>query len=286
MIFNCDNSTLQSLDLDELAHQQFDLMTKPASLGFGRRLYRCSQQEVFFWVKTQLAQGVDGAIEHLHRFQHEIECYQYFNAKNVAFTLPFQHYEIENAIENEHFGSSLLVLPEANLYLNTPAQDLTDTEIVSKIAHIFNTLSGLHDLGWIHADLKQEHLVEYRHQLRFLDFEHAHKIELQQQRETSSKNLTATPRYMAPELFHGQVKTVQSDVYAVGIILLEWLCGQRLVAQSYRDWALLHCQSLQVQLPARFQVLQPLLKGLLAKHIEQRFVDINTAKHCLMTEIA
>lgn len=68
---------------------------------------------------------------------------------------------------------------------------------------------------------------------------------------------------MAPELFHGANKTVQSDLYALGIVLYEWLTQTRLQANSYHEWAVLHCQKLNVVLPSSFQVFLPLLSGLL-----------------------
>ena len=90
---------------------------------------------------------------------------------------------------------------------------------------------------------------------------------------------------MAPELFHGEAKTVQTDLYALGIILLEWLTDQRLQAASYQDWAYLHCQSLNIALPEPFQGFSPLLQGLLAKQQSQRWQNTMAAKRCLMTEI-
>ena len=37
--------------------------------------------------------------------------------------------------------------------------------------------------------------------------------------------MNATPRYMAPELFQGQAKSLQSEVYALGIIFMSGLQG-------------------------------------------------------------
>ena len=108
-----------------------------------------------------------------------------------------------------------------------------------------------------------------------IDFEQSCKL------EHSIQNLTATPRYMAPELFHGKPKTVQTDLYAFGIILYEWLSQTRVCAKNYHDWAVLHCQKLQIQLPNELQCFLPLLNGLLHKHKEQRLNSVVEAKHCL-----
>ncbi|WP_032008484.1 protein kinase domain-containing protein, partial [Acinetobacter baumannii] len=91
----------------------------------------------------------------------------------------------------------------------------------------------------------------------------------------------ATPRYMAPELFHGANKTVQSDLYALGIVLYEWLTQTRLQANSYHEWAVLHCQKLNVVLPSSFQVFLPLLSGLLQKQQQSRFSNVHEAINCL-----
>ena len=59
---------------------------------------------------------------------------------------------------------------------------------------------------------------------------------------------------MAPELFHGTRKNIQSDLYAFGVVLYEWLSQIRLQANTYHDWAVLHCQNLNIQLPDSFQI--------------------------------
>jgi hypothetical protein len=70
---------------------------------------------------------------------------------------------------------------------------------------------------------------------------------------------------------------VQSDLYAFGIILYEWLTQSRLTAKTYQDWAVLHCQQLQIQLPDRFKQFLPLLNGLLQKHVTLRVPSADDA---------
>ena len=98
--------------------------------------------------------------------------------------------------------------------------------------------------------------------------------------------MTATPRYMAPELFHGEAKTLASDLYALGIIVYEWLTQRRLQAKSYQDWAYLHCQQLKIELPAAYLGFQDLLEAMLNKQKSQREVSFLALKTLLSTENA
>ena len=91
---------------------------------------------------------------------------------------------------------------------------------------------------------------------------------------------------MAPELFHGEAKTVHSDIYALGIIFYEWLTGQRLVAKNYEEWAYLHCQHLIIELPQHFYMFEKLIQRMLAKQKNSREHNIFKLKHFLLTENA
>lgn len=104
---------------------------------------------------------------------------------------------------------------------------------------IWHLLSWQSFMSWdgFMVILKKEHFRKFKQEFYLIDFEKTRLI-------SSPDPITdATPRYMAPELFHGANKTVQSDLYALGIVLYEWLTQTRLQANSYHEWAVLHCQN-------------------------------------------
>ncbi|WP_252718241.1 protein kinase domain-containing protein [Acinetobacter wanghuae] len=138
----------------------------------------------------------------------------------------------------------------------------------------------LEQSGYIHADLKQEHFLDNQGRVGVIDFE-----QVQSLMSPIQQPMNATPRYMAPELFHGQLKSVQSDIYALGIIFLEWLTQKRLMATTYQDWAYLHCQYLQVELLSEFRCFEGVLQQMLRKHKSQRLPSFSAVKSLLMTEI-
>lgn len=262
------------------------LRTKPTSLRYGRRLYYFQDQQNAYWLKMQLQQGHSNYQQGLER---ELAFYQEsLNSTALSsIALPCEIMPRAFAaskgldIEIEQSLAQMLILPHAVPYFTVCAQTLSIASIRHHLLHALDAMQVLHEAQWIHADLKQEHFVEYYGQVKLIDFEQVQSVTQQVKTE-----MNATPRYMAPELFHGEVKTPQTDIYALGIIFYEWLSGQRLSAKSYTDWAYLHCQRLQIELPEKFLGFQPLLSKMLAKHKAARFDNICAIKHALVTEIA
>lgn len=281
MIQNRKPQNLLQFKKEDFANIALQLCTKPKSLTFGRCLYTFEYQQQRYWLKTQSA-NIHPDIE--AGFVQELNFYRQFldQAKTVNFLLPFQiisHFK--NAIETQGQGATALLLAHAEVFLDDCTLQSVQ-QIKQKILLLLDSIDQLHQLGWVHGDLKREHFVEYQKRACLIDFEQVENINSAQQQ----KNLTATPRYMAPELFHGADKTVQSDIYALGIILYEWLNGQRLTAENYQDWAYLHCQRLSIELPQHLRIFEKLLMGMLAKQNKQRFADIYAIKQLLLTENA
>src|SRR5262245_62456546 len=115
------------------------------------------------------------------------------------------------------------------------------------VAPVCDALSHAHAAGIIHRDVKPSNL--FLHQtadgevIKMVDFGIAKvssatvKADLGTLTETGS--LIGTLVYMAPERLTGKTYDGQSDVYSVGIMLFEMLCG-RLPFGAPRDdyWAM------------------------------------------------
>ena len=281
MIQNRKPQNLLQFKNEDFANIALQLCTKPKSLTFGRCLYTFEYQQQRYWLKTQSA-NIHPDIE--AGFVQELNFYRQFldQAQAASFLLPFQmisHFKTGAEVQGQ--GATALLLAHAEVFLDDCTLQSVQ-QIRQKILLLLDAVEQLHQLGWVHGDLKREHFVEYQKRACLIDFEQVENINSAQQ----LKNLTATPRYMAPELFHGADKTVQSDIYALGIILYEWLSGQRLKAKNYQDWAYLHCQRLSIELPQHLRIFEKLLMGMLAKQNKQRFADIYAIKQLLLTENA
>jgi serine/threonine protein kinase len=99
---------------------------------------------------------------------------------------------------------------------------------------ILRALEAAHALGVVHRDLKPENVFVMATrgppQLKLIDFGIAKAREM----DSQTRNLTVagivmgTPEYMAPEQAHSADKVdARSDLFAVGVMLYEMICGSR-----------------------------------------------------------
>ncbi|MGA6877522.1 protein kinase domain-containing protein [Acinetobacter sp. AND/436] len=277
---NTPNPNLLPFSPAELEHYCFELKTKPQSFKMGRRLFQFQQGQSVYWLK---AQQRDAHPQLSAGFCRELDFYRQFQQADAPdFLLPF--YCSQNTemlcIQQETFQDYLIVPDAPALFALAPSQ-FSLSQIQTRLLQVLDSLEQLTRLGYLHADLKAEHWREWAGQVKLIDFEQLQAID-----DPLMSNMTATPRYMAPELFHGEAKTLASDLYALGIIIYEWLTQRRLQAKSYQDWAYLHCQQLKIELPAAYLGFQDLLEVMLNKQKSQREVSFFALKTLLSTENA
>ncbi|HWR96293.1 MAG TPA: winged helix-turn-helix domain-containing protein [Arenimonas sp.] len=109
------------------------------------------------------------------------------------------------------------------------------------ICEVCETLSAAHSVGVLHKDLKPSNILVYSEngswKSRIADFGSARLLDpgrLDQLGITAlaktGQNLeddqqTSTPLYASPEVLRGHATTVQSDIYAMGVMLYQMLIG-------------------------------------------------------------
>lgn len=114
---------------------------------------------------------------------------------------------------------------------------------IALFLQIADAVAAAHALGVLHKDLKPANVLiegappQPRARLtdfgsgRMLDPDRLEQLGITRMGLTVTENLAAdshsgTPLYLAPEIFAGQTPTVQSDVYALGILLYQLLSGR------------------------------------------------------------
>lgn len=105
---------------------------------------------------------------------------------------------------------------------------LTEAEALSVLLDSLAGLAELHRLGLVHRDLKPDNLLLGDDGgLVISDLGLACSTEAGATRLTRTGEVFGSPAYMAPELIEGgRVVDIRCDLYALGIVLYECLCGE------------------------------------------------------------
>ena len=251
------------------------------SQKFGRRVYQIQQGQQLFWLKLQLKNSNRYYKQH---FFNELNCYSELNALeteaqpvllNFSIFDPFQQFKIDEEVIDQ----ALWVEDAPKLFQDLPDR-LSLAEIGKRLVLSLDVLEHLHDYGYLHGDIKVEHFRAKDEKSYLIDFEQAVNT-AEEANLTNIATHTATPRYMAPELFHAESKSFATDVYALGVIWLEWLTQKRFQQNNYLDWAKFHCQSLKIELPIGFKPLDDVLILMLSKNKVHRCLNIYQLKQLL-----
>lgn len=112
--------------------------------------------------------------------------------------------------------------------LLTERGTLEAAEACRLAAQIASGLAAIHAAGIVHRDIKPENvLLDHTHQpprAMLTDFGVAKIVEDSPAR-TQATVLAGTPMYLAPELALGMAPGASADIYSLGILLYELLCG-------------------------------------------------------------
>lgn len=104
---------------------------------------------------------------------------------------------------------------------------LSQPYVLALIIQVCEAVAYLHDHGVIHQDIKPDNIFLLDNgEIKLFDFGIALLVRKDQRRWRLFPQLVGTPDYMAPERLQGKTGTMRSDVYAVGIVLYELLCGR------------------------------------------------------------
>lgn len=101
---------------------------------------------------------------------------------------------------------------------------LPDDKAVEVAQQLCAGLAAAHATGILHRDLKPSNvMLDGKGRARITDF----GLAIAATDADREKNPAGTPGYLAPELYDGRPPSVQSDLYALGLVLYELFTGKR-----------------------------------------------------------
>ena len=164
-------------------------------------------------------------------------------------------------------------LMEGGDLLDLLSRGLSLQALFKHIKDIARALGVLHELGYVHGDVKPENIL-------FDNAGNAMLADFDTIRETHSSlspppgETRASPEYAAPELFAGRAVDGRADLYSLGVVLYRMLVGSvPFSSSSIAELKRKHQQESVPRLPPHLAALQPVIEALLAKSPEQRPAD-------------
>jgi serine/threonine protein kinase len=148
--------------------------------------------------------------------------------------------------------------------------------IVSYIKQVADALQYAHDAKLIHRDVKPENMLLGKHdEILLSDFGIA--VMAQSTRYHSTKDMAGTMMYMAPEQIQGKPRPA-SDQYSLGIVVYEWLAGQRPFHGSLAELIGQHISltppSICAIVPSLSPAVEAVVMKALAKDPKERYARI------------
>jgi serine/threonine protein kinase len=155
--------------------------------------------------------------------------------------------------------------------------------IVPYIKQIAGGLQYAHDQKLIHRDIKPENLLVGRHnEILLSDFGIA--LVAQSSRYQSTQDVVGTVAYMSPEQIQGKPRPA-SDLYSLGIVVYEWLTGDRPFHGSFTELCTQHMFAspppLRERVPSIPSEIEQVVNTALAKDPKQRFGSVQAFANAL-----
>ena len=184
--------------------------------------------EVYLGQHVRFNQQAAIKVLHAHLSEQEIEHFQQ-EAETIA---TLAHPGIIRVLDFDvQDGVPFLVIdyaPNGSLRQRYPKGSLVPLPvIISSVKQVADALQYAHEQKFIHRDVKPENMLLGRRQEVLLsDFGIATIAHSSSSLSTSAEGTSGTLAYMAPEQIEGHPRPA-SDQYALGIVVYEWLCGER-----------------------------------------------------------
>jgi serine/threonine protein kinase len=193
----------------------------------------------------------------LQRFVQEFDIISSIDHPNVVKIY-------DRGFSDRHAYIAMEYFPNGSLAEVIP-QGLSGRQALSLLAQAASALREVHSRGIIHRDIKPGNLMARADgSIVLADFGIAKRLGEDKGR-TRQGELYGTPYYVSPEQIEGSPATMQSDIYALGVIFHEMLTGQRpFEAESVSGLFALHVNAPRPKLPDAFAEYQGLLDRMIA----------------------
>jgi tRNA A-37 threonylcarbamoyl transferase component Bud32 len=200
------------------------------------------------------------------RFTKECEILSKLNHRSIANVLDF-------GTTDDYLYLALEYFPCGSLRerLKHP---VSEADALNYAHQIGEALQIVHAARVIHRDLKPSNLMlTNENRLVLIDFGSA-RTHFMPTDLTRSGDCTGTPYYVCPEQIDDRDPDARGDLYSLGVVLYEMLCGTLpFMGKTLADILAAHRSAPVPRLPEHLAVYQPIVDRLLAKKPDNRYAS-------------
>ena len=200
------------------------------------------------------------------RFTKECEILSKLNHRSIANVLDF-------GTTDDYLYLALEYFPCGSLRerLRHP---VSEADAVNYAHQIGEALQIVHAARVVHRDLKPSNLMlTNENRLVLIDFGSA-RTQFMPSDLTNSGDCTGTPYYVCPEQIDDRDPDARGDLYSLGVVFYEMLCGQLpFMGKTLADILAAHRSTPVPRLPEHLALYQPIIDRLLAKDPKGRYAS-------------
>src|SRR3954470_8272531 len=161
----------------------------------------------------------DDAAEMITRFQREAKAAGRLNHPNIVAI-----YDFGEDKDTTFIAMEVVIGRELKQHFSQDER-FEMADITRIMGELLDALEYSHNFGVVHRDIKPANIIiRPNGQVKVADFGIA-RIESSQY--TQAGSVLGTPAYMSPEQFMGQTVDRRSDIFSAGVVLYEFLTGER-----------------------------------------------------------
>ena len=222
-----------------------------------RELGRGAQSVVYLCNDPHLQREVAIKTLHFSEADPRLNAYLLAEARTVS---KLRHANIVPIFEaGEQDGDPYLVFEYVageNLSEVLKRKPIDPLHVAEIVAAVLDALADAHAQGIIHRDLKPSNIIiDAKGAPRVMDFGIAVRVSEEGGAQAAqAEGLMGTPAYMAPEYVRDRTINEKTDLYAMGLILLEMLTGRRVRQATSLQAMLASIVDEPVQLPKSFNI--------------------------------
>ena len=218
------------------------------------------------------------------RFQREARAMAELNHPNIVSIRDIGEEDGQQFLVMEYVDGS-----DLKKYIQDHAP-LSNNEVVRIMEEVLSAMTLAHQQGIVHRDLKPQHILLTKDgTVKVTDFGIA--VAFAETSLTQTNSMLGSVHYLSPEQARGSKATVQSDIYAMGIMLFEMLTGH--IPYDGDSAVTIALQHFQKPLPSIIdenknvpQALENVVIKATAKRLSDRYASTFEMSRDLMTALS